>query len=356
MSREFYLDLAASGTRFPIGADLVLKKYSEHEKSLNDGKRLANIIAEAAAKFKTSLAMPVMDLMLEKTIMLQAVGQVRESDVPKWYFSDCPTAEQIVSIHENIKKRLGVRLQANVDAISYIVEHTELVPIGMSIGPFSLMTKLLAETITTIYLAAMGESREKKIVETLMELSVLVISHSFKAQAKAGAKAFFIAEPAANIVFVSPKQMAEDSNVFENMVLKYLRSLKEMMDDAGVDLLFHCCADLAEEMIKGYVSLKPVLLSLGSSRKLWEDADIVPKDIVLYGNLPSKKFYDDDLINAADVRRMAIELIARMKAAKHPFILGTECDVLSVCGCEKKIMSKVMSIVNCSESKLQAIA
>jgi hypothetical protein len=31
----------------------------------------------------------------------------------------------------------------------------------------------------------------------------------------------------------------------------------------------------------------PVILSLGSSRVLWEDAQLVPKHVVLYGNLPS---------------------------------------------------------------------
>ena len=358
MEREFYLNLAASGQHFPIGADLVLKGYADHEEILHDGARLGKVIAEAAHKFKTPLAMPVMDLMLEKAMMLRALGGIAAADIPTWHFSDCPTQEQIAAIRAGIEGPLDSRLQANVDAVRYIAEHTKLVPVGMSIGPLSLMTKLLADPITAIYLAGMGMSAEEcpevKTVETLMELSVDIITRSFKAQAEAGAKAFFIAEPAANSVFISPKQMAEGTDVFERIALNYMRRIKAMMDEAGVDLLFHCCGELTDEMIKGFVSLRPVLLSLGSSRKLWDDAAIVPKDIVLYGNLPSKQFFSDDSITVADIRRMSIEYIARMKATGHPYVLGTECDVLSVCGCEKILMTKVMAIVNCLDGKPHA--
>jgi uroporphyrinogen-III decarboxylase len=242
------------------------------------------------------------------------------------------------------------RLKANVDAISFVAKNTDLVPVGMSIGPFSLMTKLLSDPITPVYMAGMGLTAENdpevKTIETLMELAVEVILCSLKAQALAGAKAFFIAEPAANKVYISPKQMADGSDIFERIVLKYLRQIKSELDIAGIDLIFHCCGELTEEMLKGFTSLKPAMLSLGSSRKLWEDAAIVPKDIVLYGNLPSKKFFSDDSITLAQVRRNALELHEKMKTTGHPFILGTECDVLSVDGCKKTIMSKAMAIVD----------
>jgi hypothetical protein len=86
------------------------------------------------------------------------------------------------------------------------------------------------------------------------------------------------------------------------------------------------------------------MLSLGSSRRLWEDAALVPKQTVLFGNLPSKRFYADDL-TCAMVRQQAGELCERMKAAHHPFILGSECDVLSVPGREEAIQSKVEAML-----------
>ena len=355
MDRQYYLELAGSGISFPIGADLVLKEYADHEEILRDGKRLGQVIAEAARRFNTPLAMPVMDLVLEKAMMLRALGGIAEADIPTWHFSACPTDQQIANIRKGIQAPLNARLQANVDAVRYIAENTDLVPVGMSIGPFSLMTKLIADPITPVYMAGMGLASEDdpdvKMIETIMDLAVETILRSFNAQAQAGAKAFFIAEPAANLVYISPIQMAQGSNVFDRLVLKYLRRIKDAMDQAGVDLFFHCCGELTNEMILGFTQLRPVLLSLGSSRKLWEDAQIVPKDIILYGNLPSKKFFSDEMISLCDVRRTAVESLARMKAAGHPYILGTECDVLCVPGHQKTLMAKAMAIVDCCSSR-----
>jgi uroporphyrinogen-III decarboxylase len=244
---------------------------------------------------------------------------------------------------------LGARLQANVDAVRYVAQHTDLVPVGMGIGPFSLMTKLVADPITLVYIAGMDipdAEDARRTLETLMDVSVEVILRSFKAQAQAGAQAFFIAEPAANLVYISPIQMANDPDMFERLVLRYLRKIASAIREAGLDLIYHCCGELTDDMVKGFASLRPVLLSLGCSRKLWEDALIVPKDIVLYGNLPSKHFHSDEMVTVADVQRMSCELVERMKATGHPYILGTECDVLSVPGQEKTLMAKVMAIVN----------
>jgi uroporphyrinogen-III decarboxylase len=358
MSREFYIEMAKAKLAFPIGADLVLKEYKDHEKILTDGVRLGHVIAEAARRFKTPLAVPIMDLMLEKALLLRSLGDISEADIPTWHFKSCPTPEQLSKIREKLHGPLDPRLKANVDAINFIANNTDLVPVGMSIGPFSLMTKLLSDPITPVYMAATGltadQDSEVKTIETLMELAVEIILRSLKAQAKAGAKAFFIAEPAANKVYISPKQMANGSDIFERMVLKYLRQIKSELDAAGVDLIFHCCGELTEEMVKGFVSLRPVMLSLGCSRKLWEDAAIIPNDIVLYGNLPSKKFFSDDSITLAEVRRSALELHEKMKTTGHPFILGTECDVLSVDGCRKTIMSKAMAIVDFNRMQNEA--
>ena len=97
-----------------------------------------------------------------------------------------------------------------------------------------------------------------------------------------------------------------------------------------------------------FATLRPVMLSLGSSRQLWHDATLVSRDIVLYGNLPSKKFYSDAELTVADVQRLSRELLEGMAAANHPFILGSECDVLSVPGCEQTIKSKVRAMLECS--------
>jgi hypothetical protein len=42
-----------------------------------------------------------------------------------------------------------------------------------------------------------------------------------------------------------------------------------------------------------------------------------------------------------EVERLARELLEKMQATGHPFVLGSECDVLSVPGSEREIMAKV---------------
>jgi uroporphyrinogen-III decarboxylase len=347
-NRNYYLNLAKSGISFPIGTDLVLKEYADHTAILHDGKRLGKVITEAAERFNTPLAIPVMDLLLEKAMMLRMMEGITEAEIPTWHFSSCPTEKQIAEIRCGIESPLNDRMQAGVDAVRFIAEETDRVPVGMSIGPFSLMTKLLADPITPVYLAGTGltgeDDADVKTVETLLQLTTGAVLRYFKAQAAAGARLFFVAEPAANKVYISPNQMAAGSDVFDRMFLKYFRRFKSAMDDAGVDLFFHCCGELTDEMVKGFASLRPVIMSLGSSRLLWQDAEFIPKDIVLYGNLPSKKFYSDELIPLCDVEKLCSEYQAKMDSAGHPYILGTECDVLCVDGCQKTLLSKAMTI------------
>jgi hypothetical protein len=89
------------------------------------------------------------------------------------------------------------------------------------------------------------------------------------------------------------------------------------------------------------LELKPAVLSLGSSRKLWEDAEVVPKDMVLFGNLPTKTFYSDAAMPVEEVRRRTAEIVANMRACRHPHICGSECDVLHVPDAAQTIRRKV---------------
>ena len=116
--------------------------------------------------------------------------------------------------------------------------------------------------------------------------------------------------------------------------------VKALLDSYDVDLIFHCCGELTDYMVHQFVKLDPAVLSLGSSRKLWEDAALVPRTTVLYGNLPSKKFYSDELITVDNVIEMGNELVQKMREVGHPFILGSECDILSVRGCQETIAEK----------------
>lgn len=351
MNRNFYLEIAKSGAAFPIGTDLVVHEFENPAKVMNDGELLGKAVEKAAIKYNSPLAFPLMDLKLEKALLLDILG-IPGEQIDGYHFETNPGKEAIEKVLQGLSKHSNQRIEATCGAIKYIAEKTTLFPVGMCIGPFSLMTKLMSDPITAIYLIGMGVKEDEDdsvaLAKTCLELSTIVIKHYVLMQIRAGAKAIIMCEPAANKIYISPVQMEEGSDVFDSCVTKYIKEIKTVMTDNQTDLILHDCGELTDKMVEKLASLDPVILSLGSSRKLWEDAKLVPKNIVLYGNLPSKYFYSDEKISKAQVIEMAKELIQKMKETGHPFILGSECDVLSVPEAVKTIHEKVDAFVACS--------
>jgi uroporphyrinogen-III decarboxylase len=351
MQRQFYLNLAERGLRLPIGTHMVLHKKADHETIIHDGDRLGAVMIEAAQYYKSPLAIPLMDLTLEKEAMLAILG-VPAEEREKFHFENLPDADA----GEKVRTApfMIPRMKSTCEAVRYVAEREKqegIVALGMGIGPFSLMTKMLSDPITPVFMAGTGLTAEDDddvaLLESVMELSTQMILRYLTEQAKADAKAIIVCEPAANLVFFSPNQLAEGSDVFERFVMEPNLKIKAKLDELGVDLIFHDCGELTDGMVKSFNRLNPVMLSLGCSRTLWKDAALVSKDIVLYGNLPSKKFYSDEAVSVADIERMTRDLITNMKKAGHPFIMGTECDVLSVPGHEEIIQRKVDAMMSC---------
>ncbi|NOU36043.1 MAG: hypothetical protein HOO88_04675 [Kiritimatiellaceae bacterium] len=351
MQRQFYLNLAECGLRLPIGTHLVLHTKADHGTIIHHGDQLGAVMVEAAHYYKSPLAIPLMDLTLEKDAILAILG-VPAEEREKFHFENLPESDAVEKVCT--APFMIPRMKATCDAVRYVAEREKqdgIIALGMGIGPFSLMTKMLSDPITPVFMAGTGLTAEEEddvaMLECVMELSTQIILRYLTEQAKAGAKAIIVCEPAANLVFFSPNQLAEGSDVFERFVMEPNLKIKARLDELGVDLIFHDCGELTDGMVKSFNRLKPVMLSLGCSRTLWEDATLVSKDIVLYGNLPSKKFYSDEAVSVADIERMTRELITNMKKAGHPFIMGTECDVLSVPGHEEIIKRKVDAMMSC---------
>jgi uroporphyrinogen-III decarboxylase len=342
MDRSYYLDLAAQGLRMPIGTHLVLHEYADHDAVLLDGERLGEVIVETADRFRTPMAVPLMDLKLEKEALLTAFG-IAAAEIESFHFSEAPT--------DHPGFALTPRMQATCEAIYHVAGKPGLLPMGMGIGPFSLMTKLVADPITPVFLAGDGataaDDPEVALVERTLELGTQAILEYYSAQIDAGAKAIIVCEPAANLVYFSPNQLANGFEVFDRYVTEPMRRIKALFDARGVDLIFHDCGELTAQMVSRFASLDAAMISLGSSRRLWDDAALIPKTTVLFGNLPTKNFMSPTL-TTAEVERLARELLEKMQAAGHPFILGSECDVLSVPGSEDEILSKVQSFMNLS--------
>ncbi|MCF3650572.1 uroporphyrinogen decarboxylase family protein [Synoicihabitans lomoniglobus] len=342
MSRDLYLKLAREGLRMPIGTHLVLHEQTDPDAVVLDGDRLGSVIVETAKRFSTPLAVPLMDLALEKAALLHAYD-VPEVEMESYHFAAPPESPAAID--------LTPRMRAACEAIAHVAAQPGLVPMGMSIGPFSLMSKLVADPITPVYLAGTGltgdDEPEVELMERALALGERVILRYLEAQIEAGATAMIICEPAANLVYFSPNQLAADATVFERYVMEPMQRIAHVLAEHDVDLVFHNCGELTDAMVRRFTTLGAVMLSLGSSRKLWEDAAFVPKDTVLYGNLPSKRFYAAQF-TATDVEEQSRELLEKMQAAGHPFILGTECDVLSVPGFEREIFAKVDALMSCA--------
>jgi uroporphyrinogen-III decarboxylase len=352
MSRDLFLDLSSHQHRVPIAADLVLHGHDKIGRILQDGGLLGAVVAEAAQAFHTPLAFPLMDLRLEKAELLRHFG-VAEDEVEKFHFTAAPTPAQRRAYARSVQRAApSNRVMANLGAVHCILSRTNLFPVGMCIGPFSLTSKLMVDPITPVYLAGSGVTAKQDpdvaLLEACLEISLTCVLHQVEQAVAAGAQAVFIAEPAANQIYFSPLQIASGSNVFERFVLEPNRRIAALLADLRVDLIFHCCGELADVMLDGFCSLHPAMLSLGSSRKLWEDAARVPKEIVLYGNLASKMFYSDQSMPVAKVAEDTARLAAQMAACGHPFILGTECDTLYVPEYAETIRTKVDCLLKAS--------
>lgn len=336
MSRQYYLDLAAGGLKMPIGTHLVLHEHADHEAIVNDGRALGRVVEETAQRFHCPMGLPLMDLKLEKEAMLLARG-IAAAEIDTYHFETPPDDEWDIPLTR--------RMEAACEAIRYIAEETELLPVGMGIGPFSLMTKLITDPITPVFLASDGstadEEEEVALVERLLQLSAKTIDGYIDAQIQAGAKAFILCEPAANKVYFSPNQLEESYHIFDRYVMDLNLAIREKLRAADVELIFHDCGELTDGMVERFGQLDSAMISLGCSRMLWEDARLLPKSTVLYGNLPTKQFYSDELVPLQKVRELSTELLQKMRGTGHPFILGSECDVLSVPGYERTIKAKV---------------
>ena len=211
-----------------------------------------------------------MDLRLEKADLLDRFG-VPEAQVDAFHFDAAPSEGDMARVAAAVDAAFPARCQAHFDSIRYIAEETKLVPVGMAIGPFSLMTKLMADPIVPIAMAGMGvtgaEDRGVLMAERCLALAELTVHRSLRAQARAGAHAIIVCEPAANVVYLSPKQIEKGSDIFERFVMQPALRLKAVLDCAGVDLIFHDCSQLNPFMVRQFGErVHPAILSLGSSR------------------------------------------------------------------------------------------
>ena len=159
----------------PFGADLVLHEEPNPAAILLDSERLGKVVETTARRYRTPLAFPLMDLRLEKTDLLAFAG-VPESAIDEFHFKEPPPEEMLAELNAAASRPFSERIQANQGAVRYIAERTDLQPVGMLIGPFSLMTKLIADPIVPVALAGAGataaEDASVRMVERCLQLAL----------------------------------------------------------------------------------------------------------------------------------------------------------------------------------------
>ena len=329
----------------PVGADLILHQEPDPENLRNDGAALGRVIEHTARRWNTPLAIPLMDLRLEKIDLLARIG-VSAKDADAYHFTVPLDDATLATLCDEKAGSSCSGSTARDEALEYIASKPDLISAGMAIGPFSLVTRLMADPITATAMAGRGQAPEDsddvRLLFQCLQAAEAAVHRSVRSQIHHGARAVMICEPAANTSFLSPRQLKSGSSIFECLVMEPNLRLKAVLDQGHCDLIFHDCGELIDPMVKAFAHrLHPVILSLGGSRKLWEDARLVPSDVVLYGNLPTKSFYSDGAMPIEEVIRRTEDLLANMNACGHPHILGSECDVLFVPEVRDTILKKV---------------
>ena len=101
MDRSYYLQMAKNGARMVLATDLVLKEKNNHEELLNDGDELGKIILESSNRYNLDLALPFMDLSLEKEWLLTLLD-IEKSKIEKFHFDENLNEAIIESVKEKI--------------------------------------------------------------------------------------------------------------------------------------------------------------------------------------------------------------------------------------------------------------
>lgn len=349
MSREFYLKLAEEGFAMPLAVDLYVHELSSPEAIDQDPAEMARVMIAAAKDLNTPLAIAPMDLRVEKDALGRMLG-VAESELEKFHLTEPLPADQFKTLCEDLDRgQMSRRMQVLCDALAIVSRESDLRPVGMSIGPLSLLTKIIADPITSIYMIGQGlgpeDDEDVELALQVLDIGRRLVKTYVRAQVRAGACEMIICEPAANTAYISPKMMDEEgSDVFEKCVMEGALEIAGTIRDAGGELIFHDCGELTPSMIRNFNRLRPVMISFGSPVKLSDAAALVEKDIVLYGNIPSKHFPSESVMPLEKVRMLSDELLGEMAATGHPFILGSECDILCVECSRQSIFTKTKAI------------
>ncbi|MCW5966378.1 MAG: hypothetical protein KIT83_20240, partial [Bryobacterales bacterium] len=192
MERSFYLDLAHRGLCMPIGADLLLHECETPGNVELDGRALGKVLLRTAMRYGKPLAFPLMNLRLEKADLADYLG-IGEGEADSFHFETVPSRELVEEWSAAQGRAFPAQHQASHGALRFVATETDLLPVGMLIGPFSLTTKMLADPISPVALAGLGAQGNDDPAllrfERCLQLATATVLRAAVAQIESGARA-----------------------------------------------------------------------------------------------------------------------------------------------------------------------
>jgi uroporphyrinogen-III decarboxylase len=199
------------------------------------GDQLGQLIAANARRHHSPLAVPFLDLTIEKNIILEQLNLPLDHQ-----FHDPLPDETVHDLCHRLQTTPTGRWKANLDAIAYIAQHTDLTPVGLSTGSFTVMTQLVADAKASVRQADKA-SPAIELVEQMLDLALRVNIRVIASQLSVGAKVILICEPAVAQDYLLPV-------TFERYVLAPHRHINEIVNAAGAELIVHATGELTPEM------------------------------------------------------------------------------------------------------------
>ena len=151
-----YLDLARSGRCLPDGDGPGLERETpDPEAARRDGLGWARSWNETPGAGARPLALPLMDLRLDKADLLARLG-IGEEEADRFHFAAPFDQETSETLRRGDTPRTVPAARHATERCDTSPAATDLLPVGMTIGPFSLATKLMADPITAVALLGSG--------------------------------------------------------------------------------------------------------------------------------------------------------------------------------------------------------
>jgi len=274
---------------------------------VRNGRLQADCMKIIAGRFDTAASVSLMDLSVEA----EAFGsKIRFSD------DEVPTVAAALLADEADADALEIpnvgagRTGEYIRAVGYASkEITDRPVFAGSIGPFSLAGRLL--DMTEIMILSMTEP---EIVAKTVDKCAAFIAEYILAFKKAGANGVVMAEPAAGLL--SPA-------LNDQFSVPYVRRILEAVQDEDFAVVYHNCGNTIP-LIGGILSAGVKILHLGNAIKLDEMLPLVPKDVMVCGNVdPASEFRNG---TPESVRRATMSVLE--KCSGYPnFVISSGCDI-----------------------------